>query len=64
MDALTIVGLFALAAMLIFYTLEEHSPWYIPALAGGVCLGAVGGFLSRGRYLATESFGCRGGTRW
>ena len=33
MDALTLFGLSAVSAMLIFYALEDHSPWYILAFA-------------------------------
>jgi hypothetical protein len=28
MDQLTIFGLFAVTAMLVFYALEDRSPWY------------------------------------
>src|SRR5271163_2703115 len=34
MDALTLFGLFAVAAMLIFYTLESRSHWFVLAFAG------------------------------
>ena len=34
MDMLTILGLFAVTAMLVFYALEDQSPWYIVAFAG------------------------------
>jgi hypothetical protein len=33
MDVLTLFGLFAVTAMLIFYALEDHNPWYILAFA-------------------------------
>jgi hypothetical protein len=45
MDALTLFGLSAVAAMLIFYALEDHSPWYILAFAGACALASVYGFL-------------------
>ena len=45
MDMLTILGLFAVTAMLVFYALEDQSPWYIVALAGACALGSVYGFL-------------------
>lgn len=32
MDGLTLFGLFAVTAMLVFYALEERSPWYISRL--------------------------------
>ena len=34
MDALTIFGLVAVTAMLMFYALEDHSRWFILAFAG------------------------------
>ena len=34
MDALTLFGLLALTAMLVFYALEDRSPWFILAFAG------------------------------
>ncbi len=33
MDQLTLFGLIAATAMLIFYALEDHSPWFILAVA-------------------------------
>ena len=45
MDKLTIFGLIAVAAMLVFYTLEARSPWFILAFAGSCVLGATYGFL-------------------
>jgi hypothetical protein len=38
MDALSLYGLAAVTAMLIFYALEDHSPWYILAFAGACAL--------------------------
>ena len=45
MDWLTIFGLFAVTAMLIFYALEERSSWYILGFAVACGLGSVYGFL-------------------
>jgi hypothetical protein len=41
MDALSLFGFAAVTAMLIFYALEDHSPWYILAFAGACALGSV-----------------------
>jgi hypothetical protein len=45
LDWLTAFGLIAVTAMLIFYTLEEHSPVFVLAFAGACALGSVYGFL-------------------
>jgi hypothetical protein len=45
MDSLTLFGLFAVTAMLVFYALEDWSPWFILAFAGACALGSVYGFL-------------------
>jgi hypothetical protein len=45
MDVLTLFGLIAVTAMLIFYALEDHSPWFILAFGGACPLAAVYGFL-------------------
>jgi hypothetical protein len=45
MVALTLFGLSAVSAMLIFYALEDHSPWYILAFAGACVLASIYGFL-------------------
>lgn len=45
MDPLTLLGLFAVTAMLICYALEKRSPWFILAFAGSCALGSVYGFL-------------------
>jgi hypothetical protein len=42
---LTILGLFAVTAMLVFYALEDQSPSYIVAFAGACALGSAYGFL-------------------
>ena len=45
MTALNAFGLFAVTAMLIFYTLEKRSPWFIFAFAVACALASVYGFL-------------------
>jgi hypothetical protein len=45
MDALSLFGLFAVLAMLVFYALEDRSPHFILAFAGACALGSVYGFL-------------------
>ena len=45
MDALTLFGLFAVTAMLIFYALEERHQLYILGFAGACVLGSFYGFL-------------------
>jgi hypothetical protein len=45
MDALTIFGLFAVTAMLVFYALEDRNPWCILGFAGACALGSAYGFL-------------------
>jgi hypothetical protein len=45
MDALTAFGLFAVSAMLIFYTLEPRGRLYILGFAGACALGSTYGFL-------------------
>jgi hypothetical protein len=45
MDSLTLFGLTAVTAMLIFYALEDRSPWYILAFAGACALASAYGFL-------------------
>ena len=45
MDPLTLFGLSAVTAMLVFYALEDHSPWFILAFAGACALGSIYGFL-------------------
>jgi hypothetical protein len=45
MDALALFGLVAVTAMLIFYALEDHSPWFVLAFAGACLLAAAYGFL-------------------
>jgi hypothetical protein len=45
MTLLTIVGLFAVTAMLVCYALEKRSPWFILAFALSCGLGSAYGFL-------------------
>jgi len=45
MDTLTLFGLFAVTAMLVFYAMEDWSPWYILAFAGSCLLASAYGFL-------------------
>jgi hypothetical protein len=45
MDPLTLFGLVAVAAMLLFYALEERSPLFLLAFAGACVLASVYGFL-------------------
>ena len=45
LDALSLYGLVAVTAMLVFYTLEHRSRWFILAFAGSCLLGSSYGFL-------------------
>ncbi len=45
MDRLTLFGLIAVSAMLVFYALEERSHWFILAFAVACALGSTYGFL-------------------
>ena len=45
MDGLTLFGLLAVTGMLVFYALEERSPWFILAFAGTCALASLYGFL-------------------
>jgi hypothetical protein len=45
MSALSLFGLAAVTAMLIFYALEDRSPWFVLAFAAGCALGSTYGFL-------------------
>ena len=45
MDRLSFFGLFAVAVMVVCYTLEERSPWFVLAFAAACALGSVYGFL-------------------
>jgi hypothetical protein len=45
MSALTLFGLFAVSAMLVFYALEERSHWFVLGFAASCVLGSIYGFL-------------------
>jgi hypothetical protein len=45
MDSVTLFGLLAVTAMLVFYALEERSSWFILAFAGACLLASLYGFL-------------------
>ncbi len=45
MDTLTLFGLVAVSLMLLFYALEDKSPWFVLAFAGSCGLGSAYGFL-------------------
>ena len=45
MNGLTLFGLFAVTAMLVFYALENRSRWFILAFAVACVLGSIYGFL-------------------
>jgi hypothetical protein len=44
-DTLTLFGLFAVTAMLVCYSLEERSPWFILLFSVACAMGSVYGFL-------------------
>ena len=45
MNPLTLLGLFAVSAMLVCYALEDRSRWFILAFAAACALASVYGFL-------------------
>lgn len=45
LDPLTLYGLFAVTAMLVFYALEKRSDWFILAFAASCVLASIYGFL-------------------
>ena len=45
MDALSAFGLAAVTAMLVFYALEDRSPWFVLAFAAACAAGSVYGFM-------------------
>lgn len=45
LEGLTLFGLLAVTAMLVFYALEDRSHWYVLAFAGACGLASVYGFL-------------------
>jgi len=44
MDSLTLFGLAAVSAMLVFYALEDRSPWFVAAFAVACVLASIYGF--------------------
>jgi len=44
-DGLTVFGLVAVSLMLLFYALENKSPWFVLGFAGSCVLGSAYGFL-------------------
>src|SRR6516162_8603306 len=45
MTGLSLFGLLAVTAMLVFYALEKRSPWFIFAFAGACVMASIYGFL-------------------
>lgn len=45
MEALSLFGLFAVTMMLVFYALEERSPYCVVGFAAACALGSAYGFL-------------------
>jgi hypothetical protein len=45
MTSLTLLGLFAVTAMVVCYALEDRSPWFVLAFALACVLASVYGFL-------------------
>lgn len=45
LDPLSLFGLFAVSAMLVFYALEERSHWFVLAFGGACAMGSAYGFL-------------------
>ena len=45
MDLLTSFGLLSVSAMLVFYALEDASPWFVLAFAGACVMASAYGFL-------------------
>ena len=45
MDALSLFGLFAVTAMLVCYSFERRSHWFVLGFAGACLLGSIYGFL-------------------
>ena len=44
MNSLTLFGLLAVTAMLVFYALEDRSHWFVLAFAGACILASLYGF--------------------
>ena len=45
MDLLSLYGLVAVLLMLVFYAIEDRSPWFILAFAGSCIMASSYGFL-------------------
>ena len=45
MDRLTVFGVFAVTAMLVCYSLEKRSDWFVLAFAASCVLASIYGFL-------------------
>ena len=45
MDILTLFGVVAVSAMMVFYALEDRSHWFVLAFAGACVLASAYGFL-------------------
>ena len=45
MDLLTVFGTLAVGSMLVFYALEDRSPWFVLAFAGACLASSAYGFL-------------------
>jgi hypothetical protein len=45
MDGLTLFGLLAVTAMLLFYAFEHRSPWFVLAFASACVAASIYGFL-------------------
>jgi len=45
MDALTLYGFLSVSLMLVFYALEDKSPWFVLAFAGSCAMSSAYGFL-------------------
>lgn len=45
MDPLTLFGIVAVSAMMVFYALEDRSTWFVLAFAAACVLASVYGFL-------------------
>ncbi len=45
MDALTLYGFISVSLMLLFYALEDKSPWFVLAFAGSCAMSSAYGFL-------------------
>jgi hypothetical protein len=66
MDGLSLFGLFAVSAMLVFYALEHRSCWFVLAFAGACALGSLYGFLQGAwQFGIVEAIWCVvAGRRW